>query len=153
MELLFLLLLVGLMAAALASGFPVAFALPGSAILTIGLAAAAGGLFAGGFRRVRSISSQQRRRLGDVQALKNALANVDAICAVPGLDCVVIGANDLSGAIPAADHPALSSRPSAQVSRHKTSPCSISCMLRRRPQKWHWAATVMTAPSWARLAK
>ena len=47
MELLFLLLLVGLMAAALASGFPVAFALPGSAILTIGLAAAAGGLFAG----------------------------------------------------------------------------------------------------------
>ncbi|MGB1006980.1 MAG: TRAP transporter large permease, partial [Thalassobaculaceae bacterium] len=47
MELLFLLLLVGLMAAALASGFPVAFALPGSAILSIGLAAGAGALFAG----------------------------------------------------------------------------------------------------------
>ena len=47
MELLFLLLLLVLMAAALGSGFPVAFALPGSAILTIGLAALAGYTFAG----------------------------------------------------------------------------------------------------------
>ncbi len=47
MELLFLLLLMILMAAALGSGFPVAFALPGSAILTIGLAALTGYLFAG----------------------------------------------------------------------------------------------------------
>ncbi|WP_349358312.1 TRAP transporter large permease subunit [Stappia sp.] len=47
MELFFLALLVVLMAAALGSGFPVAFALPGSAILTIGLAALAGYLFAG----------------------------------------------------------------------------------------------------------
>lgn len=39
MELIFLLMLVVLMAAALGSGFPVAFALPGSAILTIGAAA------------------------------------------------------------------------------------------------------------------
>lgn len=28
-----------------------------------------------------------------------ALADIDAICATPGLDCVVIGANDLSGAM------------------------------------------------------
>jgi tripartite ATP-independent transporter DctM subunit len=47
MELYFLLLLVGLMAAALGSGYPVAFALPGSAIITIGLAAATGYLFTG----------------------------------------------------------------------------------------------------------
>ncbi|KZM50576.1 TRAP transporter large permease subunit [Labrenzia sp. OB1] len=47
MELLFLLLLVLLMAFALGSGFPVAFALPGSAIITIGVAAGTGYLFAG----------------------------------------------------------------------------------------------------------
>ncbi|MTI00089.1 TRAP transporter large permease subunit [Roseibium sp. RKSG952] len=47
MELFFLLLLVLLMAFALGSGFPVAFALPGSAIITIGIAAAAGLLFGG----------------------------------------------------------------------------------------------------------
>jgi tripartite ATP-independent transporter DctM subunit len=47
MELIFLCLLILLMAGALASGFPVAFALPGSAILTIGAAAGAGQLFAG----------------------------------------------------------------------------------------------------------
>ena len=46
MDLLFLALLVLIMAVALGSGFPVAFALPGSAILSIGLAAAAGYLFA-----------------------------------------------------------------------------------------------------------
>ncbi len=47
MELLFLLLLVVLMAYALGSGYPVAFALPGSAILTIALAALSGYLFTG----------------------------------------------------------------------------------------------------------
>ena len=47
MELLFLAILVGLMAFALGSGYPVAFALPGSAIITILLAAGAGYLFAG----------------------------------------------------------------------------------------------------------
>ncbi|WP_299482610.1 TRAP transporter large permease subunit [uncultured Roseibium sp.] len=47
MELFFLLLLVLLMALALGSGFPVAFALPGSAILTIGIAAGSGYLFSG----------------------------------------------------------------------------------------------------------
>ncbi|MEO1612531.1 MAG: TRAP transporter large permease subunit, partial [Pseudomonadota bacterium] len=47
MELLFLALLVFLMAYALGSGFPVAFALPGAAILSIGAAAGAGYLFAG----------------------------------------------------------------------------------------------------------
>ena len=44
METLFLVILVLTMAFALASGYPVAFALPGSAILTIGLAALAGHL-------------------------------------------------------------------------------------------------------------
>lgn len=47
MELLFLLLLILLMALALGSGYPVAFALPGSAILTIFIAALCGYLFAG----------------------------------------------------------------------------------------------------------
>ena len=47
MELVFLIMLIGVMAAALGSGFPVAFALPGSAILTIGTAALAGFIFAG----------------------------------------------------------------------------------------------------------
>ncbi len=47
MELLFLAILILTMAAALGSGFPVAFALPGAAILTIGLAAATGFLIEG----------------------------------------------------------------------------------------------------------
>ncbi len=47
MELLFLAILMVLMAGALASGFPVAFALPGSAIITILLAAGSGYIFAG----------------------------------------------------------------------------------------------------------
>ena len=42
MEIYFLLLLIVLMATALGSGYPVAFALPGSAIITIGLAALTG---------------------------------------------------------------------------------------------------------------
>ncbi len=47
MELLFLALLVVIMASALISGYPVAFALPGSAIIAIGLAAISGHFFAG----------------------------------------------------------------------------------------------------------
>lgn len=47
MELFFLLLLVLIMAGALGSGYPVAFALPGAAIITIGLAALTGQLFEG----------------------------------------------------------------------------------------------------------
>ncbi|MEM8687401.1 MAG: TRAP transporter large permease subunit [Pseudomonadota bacterium] len=47
MELFFLAMLVLVMAAALGSGYPVAFALPGSAILTIAAAALCGYLFAG----------------------------------------------------------------------------------------------------------
>ena len=47
MELLFLAILILTMASALASGYPVAFALPGSAIFTIGLAALAGWTFTG----------------------------------------------------------------------------------------------------------
>ncbi|MCP4330828.1 MAG: TRAP transporter large permease subunit [Alphaproteobacteria bacterium] len=47
MELLFVVVLVVLMAGALASGYPVAFALPGSAILTIALAGLTGEIFAG----------------------------------------------------------------------------------------------------------
>jgi tripartite ATP-independent transporter DctM subunit len=46
-EIFFLLMLVVLMVTALTMGFPVAFALPGSAILTIGTAALSGYLFAG----------------------------------------------------------------------------------------------------------
>ena len=46
MEHLFLALLVIIMISALASGFPVAFSLPGSAVLTILLAALAGYFFA-----------------------------------------------------------------------------------------------------------
>ncbi len=48
MELLFLAMLVLLMATALGSGFPVAFALPGAAIITISTAAICGYVFAGG---------------------------------------------------------------------------------------------------------
>ncbi|MEM1382231.1 MAG: TRAP transporter large permease subunit [Pseudomonadota bacterium] len=47
MELYFLALLVIIMAFALGSGYPVAFALPGSAIITFAVAAAAGYIFAG----------------------------------------------------------------------------------------------------------
>ncbi len=47
MELVFLAVLFLLMVGALSSGFPVAFSLPGSAILTIGLAALCGWIFAG----------------------------------------------------------------------------------------------------------
>jgi len=47
MELFFLALLILTMAGALAAGFPVAFALPGSAIFTIGIASLAGVIFAG----------------------------------------------------------------------------------------------------------
>jgi len=47
MELVFLVILLVLMAGALASGFPVAFSLPGSAILTLLLAAACGWIFTG----------------------------------------------------------------------------------------------------------
>jgi len=47
MELLFLAILVGLMAFALGSGYPVAFSLPGASIITIALAALCGYLFAG----------------------------------------------------------------------------------------------------------
>lgn len=47
MEIFFLVMLVAIMAGALSSGFPVAFALPGAAIITIILAAATGYLFAG----------------------------------------------------------------------------------------------------------
>ncbi|MDC0094083.1 TRAP transporter large permease subunit, partial [Alphaproteobacteria bacterium] len=47
MELLFLLLLILIMALALGSGFPVAFALPGSAVLSIGAAAICGYIFEG----------------------------------------------------------------------------------------------------------
>ena len=48
MELFFLLLLVVIMATALGSGYPVAFSLPGAAIITVLLAAGAGYLFGGG---------------------------------------------------------------------------------------------------------
>ena len=49
MELLFLILLIVIMAISLGVGFPVAFALPGSAIITIGTAALFGYLFENDF--------------------------------------------------------------------------------------------------------
>ncbi|MFZ9133022.1 MAG: TRAP transporter large permease subunit, partial [Gemmobacter sp.] len=48
MEIFFLFVLLATMAIALGSGYPVAFALPGAAIISIGLAAGAGMLFGGG---------------------------------------------------------------------------------------------------------
>ena len=48
METFFLVVLIVLLIGALASGYPVAFALPGSAIITIGLAALAGSIFGDG---------------------------------------------------------------------------------------------------------
>ena len=60
MEHLFLALLVIIMIGALASGFPVAFALPGSAIISIGLAAFFGYLFEG--RTAVSVSPTERTR-------------------------------------------------------------------------------------------
>ncbi len=48
MEIFFLLILIALMVSALGSGFPVAYALPGSALITITLAAISGYLFADG---------------------------------------------------------------------------------------------------------
>ncbi|MCU0907387.1 MAG: TRAP transporter large permease subunit [Rhodobacteraceae bacterium] len=47
MELVFLAILIGMMMLMLGIGFPVAFALPGAAMLTIGMAAGTGALFAG----------------------------------------------------------------------------------------------------------
>lgn len=47
MELFFLLILILIMATALGSGYPVAFALPGSAIITIVIAALSGYAFEG----------------------------------------------------------------------------------------------------------
>ena len=52
MELFFLAMLVLVMASALGSGYPVAFALPGSAIITIAVAALCGYLFAGDSSRL-----------------------------------------------------------------------------------------------------
>jgi hypothetical protein len=49
MELLFLILLIVIMAISLGVGFPVAFALPGSAIITIGMAAFFGYIFENDF--------------------------------------------------------------------------------------------------------
>ena len=56
----------------------------------------AGGLFAGCFRRVRSISSSSGAA-GDVQALKNALANVDAVAVLlRGRPALPAGAEPMS---------------------------------------------------------
>ena len=85
MELFFLALLILAMAGALASGFPVAFALPGSAILTIGLAALTGYVFTGD---ARSFFAQD----GPIQWLTAGVTNFrgvyweverDTIIAVP----------------------------------------------------------------------
>ncbi len=72
MELYFLILLFMVMMGALAFGFPVAFALPGSAIVTIGLAAVAGLLF---FGDVKAFFAQD----GPVEWLSAGVMNFRAI--------------------------------------------------------------------------
>ena len=72
METFFLLLLIILMVTSLGSGFPVAFALPGSALITIGLAALAGELFAGD-------TSAYFAQGGPIQWLNAAITNFRGI--------------------------------------------------------------------------
>ncbi|MEH0070375.1 hypothetical protein V6L77_08630 [Pannonibacter sp. Pt2-lr] len=58
MDLFFLILLIVLMAAALGSGFPVAFALPGSAIITIFLAGVSGYLLPAAWMLISRMADQ-----------------------------------------------------------------------------------------------
>ncbi len=72
METVFLLILILTMIIALASGFPVAFSLPGSAVLTILLAALAGYLFAGN-------ASEYFHQDGPIQWLSAGITNFRAV--------------------------------------------------------------------------
>ncbi len=83
MEILFLILLVLLMAFALASGYPVAFALPGSAILSILLAAVAGYFFDGDVKAYFHGSS------GPIEWLNSGVSNFRTIYWVAERDTLI----------------------------------------------------------------
>ncbi|MEP3672801.1 MAG: TRAP transporter large permease subunit [Hyphomicrobiales bacterium] len=82
MELFFLLLLVVIMATALGSGYPVAFALPGAAILTIAAAGVSGYLFAGD-------SSAFFAQDGPVQWLSAGVTNLRGVYWEPERDTLI----------------------------------------------------------------
>ena len=82
MELFFLLLLVVIMATALGSGYPVAFALPGAAILTITLAAVTGYVFAGD---IDAFFAQG----GPTQWLSAGVSNLRGVYWVPERDTLI----------------------------------------------------------------
>ena len=82
MELFFLIILVVLMGAALGSGFPVAFALPGSAIITIGAAAFTGFLFEGD-------SSAYFHSSGPFEWLSAGVTNLRAVYWEPERDTLI----------------------------------------------------------------
>jgi tripartite ATP-independent transporter DctM subunit len=83
MEILFLILLVLLMAFALASGYPVAFALPGSAILSILIAAVCGYLFDGDVKAYFHGSS------GPIEWLNSGVSNFRTIYWVAERDTLI----------------------------------------------------------------
>lgn len=85
MELYFLLLLVLVMAAALGSGYPVAFALPGAAIITIAVAAGAGYLFGGGTDAYFHSGGPQQWLSAGVTNLRGVyyVAERDTLIAIP----------------------------------------------------------------------
>lgn len=85
MELFFLLLLVLLMATALGSGYPVAFALPGSAIITVAIAAGAGYIFEGSTDAYFSTGGPQQWLSAGVTNLRGVYWEVerDTLIAIP----------------------------------------------------------------------
>jgi tripartite ATP-independent transporter DctM subunit len=85
MELLFLAILLLIMAWALGSGYPVAFALPGAAILTIGLAAGAGYLFGTGTDAYFHTGGPQQWLSAGVTNLRGVYWDVDrdTLIAIP----------------------------------------------------------------------
>ena len=90
MELFFLAVLVLIMIVALASGYPVAFALPGSAIISIGLAAFFGYLFASAYALIHEghvrvdvlYSSFSERKKAWTNLLGSALLGVPLVLIV-----------------------------------------------------------------------
>ena len=83
MEIVFLILLILLMAFALASGYPVAFALPGSAILSILIAAAAGWLFEGDVKAFFHLTS------GPIEWLNSGVSNFRTVYWVAERDTLI----------------------------------------------------------------
>ncbi len=85
METYFLLLLVIIMIVALTSGFPVAFSLPGAAVLTIGIAAACGYLFEGNVDAYFSLGGPNSWLSAGVTNFRSLYWNVerDTLIAIP----------------------------------------------------------------------